>query len=147
MAEGIDRPFHDRIRPGLGLDRIHRDQRLFRVSFDIDELLGHPDATLAVGDGVVQLLDHGGSSALHSLDDRELPERTRAVEGPVGQVAGEIEHVSMGSFAGDPELAEVVAEVELGILSPLRRREPPERRHDPLPESGDAHRRGFEPRS
>ena len=54
---------------------------------EVDELLRHADAALAVGDGVVQLLDHRGPAALEALDDDELPQRAGAVEGVVGRSA------------------------------------------------------------
>ena len=63
-AAGGARPRGPATRLGLG-----------RVALEVDELDRHPHAALAVGDGVVDLLHHGGPAALEALDDGEAPQR------------------------------------------------------------------------
>ena len=108
---------------GVGRGPIRRD-RLGGVAGDVDELLRHADAALAVGDGVVELLDHRGPAVLEALDDEELPERPGAVERGADEGGGEVEQLPHRAGVRQRRPAEVVVEVEVGFVPPLGRRQP-----------------------
>ena len=142
----------ERVDGGLdeaGVDRLGRGaigcDRLGGVARDVDELLRHADAPLAVGDGVVELLDHRGAAVLEALDDEELPERARAVERGAHERGGEVEQLSHRPGVGQRRPAEVVVEVEVGFVTPLRRGEPAQGGDHALAQPRHLHRRPLEP--
>jgi hypothetical protein len=108
------------------------------VAGDVDELLGHADAALTVGDGVVHLLDHRGATALEAVDDEELPQRSRAVEGVLDELGGQVVELAIGPRCRQRDVAHVEVDVEVGVVLPLGRGETAERGHHALVQAGDA---------
>ena len=144
VREGVDRGLDEAGVDRRGYGAIGSD-RLGGVARDVDELLRHADAPLAVGDGVVELLDHGGAAVFETLDDEELPERARAVERGAHERGGEVEQLSHRPGAGQRRPAEVVVEVEVGFVTPLRRGEPAQGGDHPLAQPRHLHRGPLEP--
>jgi len=60
------------------------------IGGEVEELKTELHAALAIGDGVMQLLNEGAFAAAQSLDHGELPQRASAVEGVGGDDAGEV---------------------------------------------------------
>ena len=144
MGERVDGGLDEARVDRVGRRTIRRD-RLGGVARDVDELLRHADAALAVGDGVVELLDHRGAAVLEALDDEELPQRPGAVERRADEGGGEVEQLPHRPGVRQRRPAEVVVEVEVGFVAPLRRRQPTEGGHHALPEPGHLHGGALEP--
>jgi hypothetical protein len=144
VGEGVDGGLHQ--VPG---DRLrHRPvggDGLGGVARQVDELLRHPDAALAVGDGVVELLHHGAAPALQALDDHELPEGAGAVEGRVDEGRGQVQQLPQRTRRRQGDPAQVVVQVEVGLLAPLRRGQPAEGGDHPLVQARDHRHRPLQP--
>jgi hypothetical protein len=80
---------------------------------EVEELHREPDAALAVGDGVVQPLEHGGPAAPEALDRDELPERSFAVEGLAHQRRRHVVEGAVVGVAAQVHPAQMVIEVEV----------------------------------
>ena len=73
--------------PPAGSEAIVTSSSIGTLAGHVDELLGQADAALAVGDGVVHLLDQRGPAVGEAVDDHELPQRAGAVEGVLHEQA------------------------------------------------------------
>ena len=87
---------------------------LGRVAVEVEELQRQLHAALAVGDGVVQLLDQRRLAAAQTVDHRELPQRTGALERVAGDQAGQVEQLAHRARLGQRHVADVVVDVEAG---------------------------------
>ncbi len=85
---------------------------------DVEEEGADVDRREAVGERVVGLVDDREAVVLEALDQDQLPERARAIEGRREDLADEI--VELGVVAGGREAdpAHVVGQVEVGIVDP-----------------------------
>ena len=107
-----------------------------RVALEVEELQGHLHPALAVGDRVVHLLHQRRPAATEALDDDELPQRPGAVEGVVGEQGRQVEQLAHRAGLGQGDAADVVVDVEVGVVDPRRRREVDGRRLDPPAQAG-----------
>ena len=87
----------------------------------VEQLQHEPDASHAVGDGVVDLQDHRAAAAVEAVHQGALPQRPGPVEALHGDGLGHLQQVAHGAVARHPGEAEVVAEVEVGVDLPPRR--------------------------
>ena len=111
------------------------------VALEVDEAERESHPADAVGDRVVDALQERGAPAFETLDDRELPERTRPVEGWRAERGREVEQLAVGAGRGQRDAAQVVIEVEGGVRTPLGRRDAERRRHHALGQPRDLHER------
>ena len=112
---------------GLGDDRVEVDGfGGLDVAFEVDVDLRQPHGADAVGDRVVQLGEQRAAAAFETLDDREAPQRTGAVEGILIQAGAQVEELTLGAGTRERDVAQVVVEVELGVGRPGRGRQPTE---------------------
>ena len=119
---------------------------LGRVALEVDEFERQAESTLAVGDRVVEALHHGRLAAAESVDHHELPQGSGAVERVHEERRREPVEVGPRAPTAQGDVLEVVVEVEVGIDLPLRRRQPPEHRGDPLAETREDDRGPLEGR-
>ena len=77
-------------------------------------------------------LQHGRPAAGETLDHRQLPQRPGPVEGHGRQLGRQVEQLALLAGRGDRQAPEVVPEVEVGVVGPLRRRQPERRTGHPL---------------
>jgi hypothetical protein len=94
---------------------------LWSIAGEVEELHRQRHSALAVGDGVMQLLDQCAAATLETLDDDELPQRSRAIEGVVGDQRGEILQLAHRTGIGKRHASDVVTNVELRVAHPARR--------------------------
>ena len=114
----------------------------WRVGLELLEHLGHPQLADAVRHGMVEDRPESGAPAFQSLDHHEPPQRSCPVERLEVQLGGEIEELAHRARLGQPQIAHVVRELELGIGNPRRRGDAAEARNDPFVESGHTRRGG-----
>ena len=112
-------------------------RRLGSVAFEVEELQRQLHAAFAVGDRVVQLLDQSRLAAAQAVDDDELPQRSGAIERIAGDEAGQVEQLTHRAGLRQGDVADVVAQVEVAVGDPRRRREVDRRRLHTLAESLD----------
>ena len=74
----------------------------------------------AVDRRVVHLRDRRDVAVLQALDDVHLPQRTGPVERTARDVADELRELLLAAGSGTTDPADVVVEVELGVLDPHR---------------------------
>ena len=91
---------------------------------------------LAVGDGVVELLDHGAPAVGQPVDQDELPQRVVAVERGRGHLGGQVEELAL-----DPGESRVTwrtwrSRSTSALVDPLRGAQPGPGLLDPLAEPG-----------
>jgi hypothetical protein len=87
---------------------------------------------------VVDLAHHGDAVARQSVDQVQLPEGSRSIEGPCVDPRHLLGQLGVGSRRGQRDLAHVKLEVEVRIVDPVAVVEverhlgqpPPERRHE-----------------
>ena len=115
------------------------------VGLDVEQQPGELDATDAVGQRVVDLHHQPGPAALQPLDERELPERTIAVEAGHAGLAGELQHRRQRLRGRRLEPADVPRDVEVGIDDPAGRGQPQWWQHDPVAEPRNQPRGALEP--
>ena len=96
---------------------------LGRVGSKVEKFKTQLHAAFAVGDGVVQLLNERAFAAAQTFDQGELPQRAGPVEWVGGDDAGEVEQLAKVAGLGQRNVANVVLQVEVGIVDPHRRRE------------------------
>ena len=77
-----------------------------------------------VDHGVVDLRQHADEPGLVALDHVQLPQRPRAVERPRHDPRHLVGELLVGARRRERHLAHVVAEVDLGLLDPVRVVEP-----------------------
>ena len=94
--------------------------RLESIALKIEKLERQFHAALAVGDGVVELLDQRRSVALDPFDNGELPQRASPVERVSTQQRRKIEELAFGAGLGKRDTAEVQVDVEIRVLDPFR---------------------------
>ena len=118
---------------GPGLARGHR----LRVRGGVEEHVGYVNPGDAVDERMVALGHEGEAAALDLVDQPHLPQRLRAVEA-LGEHPGR-QGQQLGLVAGGRErgVADVVAEVELRIVDPLRPALSERDRAQLLAEAGD----------
>ena len=122
----------------LGDDVVDVDVgRQRRVGVPLHVELGEPDQALAVGDGVVDLAEQRPAAALEPVEHHEHPERTGSIEGILVEAGRQLVELARGARRRQAEVANVVADVELGVGRPQRRRQPPQPGHDPLAQTRD----------
>ena len=69
---------------------------------------------------MVDLADDRDLAVLEALDDVHLPERPRPVQRPTEHVGGELRQLRPAPRGGQGRPAQVVVEVEVGVLDPDR---------------------------
>ena len=106
-ASSVARRLVARLRLGVALEVDHREREL--------------QAADAVGDRVMDLLQHRGAPAGEALDDRELPQRARPVERLLGERAAQVEQRAVVAGRGHRDDAHVRVEIERRIVGELRR--------------------------
>ncbi len=123
------------------LERLAHDEHLLDVrgvGHHVDELLGEPDPALAVGDGVVHLLQQRRSPSRQAVDQDELPEGTGAVDRVLHELRGQVEELALGAGFGQGQVPDVAVDVEVRVVLPLGRGHAAEGRDDALVQAGDA---------
>ena len=138
-GRSFERLAHGRPPVGVGGGR-HLDGRArWGVAGEVDELEREPQAALAVGQRVVEALQHRGLAAGEPLDDEELPEGPGAVEGCERTLHREF---VQGCAARSPKLqvGDVARDVEVGVGFPAWGRERAGTLDDPLPQAGEHER-------
>ena len=126
-------------RRGDGPDQLDRREVLGigRVGLEIEEHGGQLAARHAVDDRVVHLGQDRDLAIGQAVDHPHLPQRDVPVELVADQVADEVAELLGPAGRGHPDVADVVADVEVGVLDPTRPIEA-ERHLDELPpELGD----------
>ena len=98
---------------------------------EVDHQLG---ARHAVDRAVVHLRDDADVAVGQALDDVELPQRAAAVERRAGDLRGHLGQLLVPAGGRRPDAADVVVEVEVGVLHPDRVVEPERHLHHPPPE-------------
>jgi hypothetical protein len=78
----------------------------------------------AVHGGVMDLGHDGGLPALDPFDEHELPQGLRPLQRSAREVPDEVRELAQAPGRGDGGAAQVVVEVERGILDPVRLGEP-----------------------
>ena len=135
----------DAVRSGTGLPAVRRrcvvdggrvgwPGPASRRALEVEELHRQGDARLPVRERVVELLDQCGAPVDESLDDGELPERTRAVERVGGDQRGEILELAHAAGRREGDVPDVPPYVELGVVHPGRRADASGSGLDALPE-------------
>jgi len=74
----------------------------------------------AVDRRVVDLREDAGPAALEAVDHVELPQRARAVERPRHDPRDLLGELRIAARLGERQLADVVVEVEVGVVDPVR---------------------------
>ena len=110
---------------------------IWGVALEVEVLQRHLHTALTVGDGVVHLLQQRGLAAAQAFDDGELPERPRAVERVERDQRGEVEELAHRARLRQRDAADVLIDLEVGIVDPQRRGEADRRRLDAPSEAGD----------
>jgi hypothetical protein len=85
---------------------------------------------------VVDLRQHPDVAVLQAVDQVDLPQRPRTVERPREDARYLLSHLGIRRRRRDRELADVVLEVELGIVDPVGIVEPQRDRFQPPAERG-----------
>ena len=124
---GAGEPLADRVAQQVEVGRL-RPRRPFRrpqrrrgrVGLEVEEDRGDVDPGDAVDERVVALADDREAVALEALDQPQLPERLRAVELLGEDPRGEVAQLLLGAGGGEGGLADVVVEVEVGVVDPDR---------------------------
>ena len=140
-AVAIDRIF-DRslatIRVHVGGERANVSHVIrCRIAFEVDQAQRQLHGTDAVGDGVMHPLHQRAPTTAQSLDERELPQRSGAVQRWTSDGSGEIEQTSRCPRLGDRDVPKVIVEIECRIRAPFGRRDAQRWRDDPLAEARD----------
>ncbi len=132
----IDRPRGGRAHGVAGVAvGEHGETRL-----EVEDRRGGPEATLTVGDGVVDPLDEPAASVVDSVDDHELPQRPIGFEGLLDQPDGQVEELTTGPGGGQGDHPEVPIDVEVGVVAPRRRCQSAGRAGHALVRTGDSGR-------
>ena len=108
---------------------------LVRVSLEVEELHRQLDAALAVGDRVVQALEHRCTALGQSFDGDELPQRSFAVERLPHERGGQVVQRSIVGRPAHVHPPQVVVQIEVGVLDPRRVAQRVVAGHDTLTES------------
>lgn len=96
----------------------------------------HPDAAHAVGHAVVRLDDVHRTAVVEALDEHRHPRRPSLVERLGAQVPADAQRVVEVGRLRQPDAAQVIAEVELGVHRPHRVAEAERRLHRAHPDPG-----------
>ena len=108
-----------------------------RLALEVQELHRQDDPALAVGDGVVQPLQHRCATVLEALDGDELPQRALAVQRLAAQRRHEVVQVATCPVAAEVHPAQVVVQIHVGVLDPSWELPGKRAGHDTLTESRD----------
>ena len=100
-------------RGGRGLDGA-TGSRVVGVAAQVDEPLGHADAALAVGDGVVHLLDEGALAVREAVDDAGTPRAVGSGRRGPGRTGWRGRRGRGGCPAREGDVAHVVARSRSG---------------------------------
>ena len=114
------------------------------VGLEVDEAHRHAQPTHAVGDGVVQLGQQRGATAFEAVHNGELPQRAGGVEGVLGHQGGQVQELALDARRWQGHVADVVVEVELGIVHPLRDGQRSHGHMDALAETGGVLQRALD---
>ncbi len=114
-------------RPTLATGKGTGHRGVLFVGMLVEGHAGHADRANSVGDAVVDLLDQRRPTVGETLDEGELPQGTGTVEGGHRDRAGDVEHGLQVTRRWRHRPAEVVAEIEAGVLNPARCAETPRR--------------------
>ena len=107
-----------RLGPGRPFRRPQRGRG--RVGLEVEEDGGYVNPGDAVDERVVALADDREAVALEALDEPQLPERLRAVELLGEDPRGEVAQLLLGAGRRQGGLADVVIEVQVGVVDPDR---------------------------
>ncbi len=91
-----------------------------RIRLEVEQDGGYVNPGDAVDQRVVALADDREAVALEALDQPQLPERLRAVELLGEDPRGEVAQLLLGARRRQGGLADVVVEVEVGVVDPDR---------------------------
>ncbi len=91
------------------------------IALEVDESQREFQAADAVGDRVVDLLEQRGAAVGEPVDERELPERSGAVERLLGEHAAEVEERAVVGGCRHGDDAHVRVDVEGGVVGKLGR--------------------------
>ena len=119
MLGGVDEPF-DRVHHVHGRRRGHGSRG--RVLVHVEDLQHEPYRSHTVGHRVVELHDESALAVREVLHQDAFPQRTGPVEALHGGGSGHLHDVGQLALAGRAGEAQVVAEVEVRIDLPTRRR-------------------------
>jgi len=115
----------------LGMPGRRPGRRRLRLAVEEDrQQVGGRDP---VDHAVVNLRDERPASVVEALDHPELPERAGAVEVGGEHPAGQVAQLLRASRLGDRGVADVVEDLEVGVVDPHRPPELERYEADPLP--------------
>ncbi len=107
-----------------------------RLGVEVEEVDHQLGARHAVDRAVVHLGDDADVAVGQALDHVELPQRAVRSSGVLAICAGQLGQLLVAAGGGDADAADVVVEVEVGVLDPDRVVEPERHLHHPAPEGG-----------